>query len=106
MRSCNLKLIDYQNKIKGYVNIANKANYLIIGADNLKQHNKKLYLILADTNSGKNLIKIVNAKSDTVPVIFLENLYLYTGIENCKIVGIKNLGLSEQILKIVKEQKI
>ena len=30
------------NKIKGLVNISNKAGYLIIGADNLKKYNKNI----------------------------------------------------------------
>jgi len=100
-----LNLTQSKNKIKGYINIANKAGYLIIGADNLKNYNKKLYLMLADKTAGKNLFKIANLKHD-IPLVILDDFFDYVGIENCKIIGIKNLGLSQEILKIVKEQNI
>lgn len=94
---------EQKKKIKGYISIANKAGYLIIGADNLKSYNKKLYLLLADSNSGKNLLKILDRKNE-IPQFVVDNLFEFTGIENCKIVGIRNLGLSNQIIKLIKEQ--
>ncbi len=100
-----MNLTQSKNKIKGYINIANKAGYLVIGADKLKNYNKKLYLLMADKTAGKNLFKIARAKQD-IPFVVLNNLCEYVGIENCKIIGIKNFGLSQEILKIVKEQNI
>lgn len=97
-----------KEKIKGYISIANKAGYLIIGADNLKGYHKKLYLVLADSASGKNLLKIANNLKQNLnaELFILDNLETYTGINNCKIVGIKNKGISEEIIKLIKELKI
>lgn len=94
------------NKIKGYVNLANKAGYLIIGAENLKYYKKKLYLVLYAQNSGRDIQKIVkNFKTNpSVVVIEIDNqdFTKIVSIENCKIVGIKNLGLSKEIIKIIR----
>ena len=94
-----------KQKIKGLISICKKAGYLIIGTDNLKGYKQKLYLLMYEKQSGKNLIKIVNnIKQQTNVTIFeLENLNEYTNIEGCKIVGIKNKGLADQIEKLLKE---
>lgn len=94
-----------QQRIKGLISICKKAGYLIIGGDNLKGYNHKLYLILYEKNSGKNLIKIVNnLKEQTDAVSYeLENLFDYTNIQGCKIVAVKNKGLANQIEKLLKE---
>jgi hypothetical protein len=91
-------------KIKGYLSIANKAGYLIIGSENLKGYNKKLYLVLADIDGGKSLIKIANNLKEKTQneVYFLENIENLVSIPNCKIVGIKNLGLSNQIINLLR----
>ena len=94
------------NKVKGYINIANKAGYLIIGSDNLKYYKKKLYLILYAQNSGKDIQKIVmNCKTKlSAEIIEIENQEFakIVSIENCKIVGIKNLGISKEIIKVIR----
>ena len=94
------------NKIKGLINISNKAGYLIIGADNLKNYRKKLYLIIYSNNSGKNLQKIAYTCKSYLGCEMIEldeqDFEKIVSIENCKIVGIKNLGLSQEIIKIVR----
>lgn len=93
-------------KIKGLINIANKAGYLIIGADALKGYNKKLYLILACEDSGKNLFKVVErTKEITNCQVEILNLATFTQvvtIPNCKVVGIKNKGITEEIIKYIR----
>lgn len=94
------------NKIKGLVNISNKAGYLIIGADNLKKYNKKLYLILYSNDSGKSIQKVVNNQKlltncDTFE-IEAQDFSKIVSIENCKIIGLKNLGLSKEIIKVIR----
>ncbi len=94
------------NKIKGLVNISNKAGYLIIGADNLKKYNKKLYLILYSNDSGKSIQKVVNNQKlqtncDTFEVE-TQDFSKIVSIENCKIIGLKNLGLSKEIIKVIR----
>ena len=91
-------------KVQGLISICKKAGYLIVGGDNLKGYTQKLYLVLYEKNSGKNLIKIANSlKSPNTDIYELENLFDYTNIEGCKIVGIKNKGLADQIQKLLKE---
>lgn len=94
-----------ENKAKAYLGQARNAGYLIIGSDNLDNYDKKLYLILIDKNAGKSSNKIASRhKENGVEVIFAENLEILSNIKNCKILGIKNKGLSEEIKKnLVKE---
>lgn len=95
-----------KEKIKGYISIAKKAGYLVVGADNLKGYNKKLYLVLASKQGGKNLIKIANSLKEKTKdqVYFLENLEEISQLYNCKILGIKNLGISQQIINLLRSE--
>jgi len=94
------------DKLKGFLNICRKANYLIIGGEALSNYNKKLYLVLYDSSSKKNTLKIVEKFSNKgIKTMELDNLDTILLINNCKIVGIKNKNLSEEILKICGEEK-
>ena len=92
-------MIQNIDKIKGLINIANKAGYLIIGSDALKGYNKKLYLLLYDLDIGKNTQKIVNQfKLNTDCIVYGIEDCIYckiVNVPNCKIVGIKKKGISE-----------
>lgn len=92
-----------KEKIKGYINIAHKAGYLIFNGEKLEEYNKKLYLVLFDPDAGKNTLKIIEKLKDKYPIAQLENLAEYVNIKNCKIVGIKNKDLSEIILKLINQ---
>lgn len=91
-----------REKIKSYLGISHKAGYLIIGADNLKNYNKKLYLILVDKNISNTLQKVINKFEGQIQVEIIENLNELVEIENCKIVGIKNYGLANEIIKNIR----
>lgn len=92
-----------KNKLTGYLNICNKAGYLIIGGENLENYTKKLYLVLYDFSAQKNTMKIVEKiKNKDITTIGVENLEEITKIKNCKILGIKNKNLSEIILNLLK----
>lgn len=95
-----------EEKIKGYISIAKKAGYLIVGADNLKGYNKKLYLVLADKSGGKNLLKIADSLKEQTKdqVFFVENLDVLAQLYNCKILGIKNLGISQAIINLLRSE--
>ncbi len=97
-------------KIKGLINISNKAGYLIIGADNLKGYKKKLYLILRSSDSGKNLIKVSQEVQKNTNCIIedvdCEIFKKIVVIDNCKIVGIKNKGISEEVIKYIRSEDI
>ena len=98
--------INILNKVKGLINISNKAGYLIIGADTLKNYSKKLYLIIRSNESGKNLQKVAaNLVTKTMCeeiVLNEEEMKFITSMDNCKIIGIKNLGLSKEIIKYIR----
>lgn len=91
-------------RIKNYLGLARNAGYLIIGSDKLDDYDKKLYLILIDESAGKNSQKIsLRQKERGVEILTVKNLEELSSIKNCKILGIKNKGLSDQIIKIIKE---
>ncbi len=89
-----------RDKIKNYLGLSRRAGYLIIGADNLKKYDKKLYLLLVDENLSNTQQKMINRfKEREVETLLIENLWELVGIENCKIVGVKNKGLADEIIK-------
>ncbi len=92
------------SKIKGYINIAHKAGYLIIGSDALKGYDKKLYSIIYDKSALKNTLKVVNYfQEKSLPIKEVDNLEELTSIKNCKIIGLKNKNLSDLILKLLND---
>ena len=85
-------------KAKGYINIAHKAGYLIIGGDKLDGYKQKLYLVLIDKSAGKASQKIANRlKENNIEILWVENLPELCDIKTCKILGIKNKDLSVNI---------
>lgn len=87
-------------KLSGYLNIARKANALVIGADNLDVYRKKLYLILVASTAGKSTQSIVNKVVKNTGCEKIEtslNLSEILCISNCQVVAIKNKGLAEKI---------
>lgn len=96
-------------KINNYLGICKKANYLIIGSDNLKNYTKKLYLLVVCGEITNTIKKTVNdlleGYADLKCIILNEEFGNAIGIEHCKIVGVKNKGLCEEILKNDSEFK-
>lgn len=90
------------SKLGNYLGISRKANYLIIGNDNIKYYSKKMYLIILSPDCSENLRKNAKFKAEQYGIDCIEyndSISKYIGIENCKIVALKNKGLSEAILK-------
>ena len=92
------------DKIKGLVSISRKAGYAVLGGENLLSYDKKLYLVMLDASAGKSLSREVNfyCKSRNLAPVVVENLSDLVGIENCKVVGIKNKKLAENIEGLLK----
>ena len=91
------------NKLKGYLNISNKAGYMIVGGEKLDSYNKKLYLVIYDKTAQKSTIKVVEKiKTRGIPVVEVENLEELISIKNCKIIGLKNKNLSDIIVDIIE----
>lgn len=91
-------------RIKGYIGIARKAGYAIIGGEKISSHTQKLYLILVDQNAGKSLMREMDfvAENRNIPILKCDEMEELVGIENCKAVAFKNKALSEMIIKILK----
>jgi len=91
-------------KIKDYITIANKAGYLIWGVDNLKNYTHKLYLVLYRSDVTKTILKALNSLNESITKIMLDedefNEIVQT--DKCKIVAVKNLGLSNKIIEIIR----
>ena len=89
-----------REKIKAYLDIAAKAGYLIVGSDKLDGYNKKLYLVLIDASAAKSSQKVYEKLFGRgIDGAKLENLGELLTKPTCKIVGVKNHGLSEEIKK-------
>lgn len=93
-------------KISNYLNISQKAGYVIFGADNFKTYKQKMYLILVRKDAGKSLYKQASMMAiKTGSQLFEIEVDIFKEItksENCKLIGIKNKGLSEQIIKLLE----
>lgn len=95
-----------RSKLKGYLNISNKAGYLIVGGEKLEFYNKKLYLVIYDSSAQKNTIKVVEKiKNKNIPVLSVENLEELISIKNCKIIGLKNKKLSDIMIDIIENKE-
>ncbi len=98
------KLEKNLNNLVGLISIARKAGFCIIGQDKLRDYDKKLYLILLDKNAGKSLERQMSflSKDREIPLHRIEGLAEMLAIENCKVVGIKNKAISENLIKSLK----
>lgn len=88
-----------ENKLKGYINVAKKASYVIIGRDNIELlKNKKFYLFVLSSTAPKSLIDFAENLSKIKQCEFIKlnklNLDELVYTNNCKIIGIKNKNLS------------
>lgn len=93
-----------KNKLQGYLNIAKKAGYVIIGGEKLYNYNKKLYLVIYDNTSEKNTLKVVDKiKQINIPIFSIDNLQDIVSIKNCKIIGIKNKNLSDIMMQCISD---
>ncbi len=92
------------NRLQGLLSIARKAGFCVIGQDNLKGYDKKLYVILLDKTAGKSLQREMKFLSSTrgIPILEVSELNKITAIENCKVLGVKNKNLSDSIIKDIK----
>lgn len=88
-----------REKLASYLGIAMQAGYAIIGSDKLDGYDKKLYLVLIDTDAGKSSRKVYDRLiASGIEGRVVENLGALNNKTN-KIIGIKNKGLSEEIKK-------
>lgn len=90
-------------KANGYVNIANRAGYIIWGTDGLKGYTHKLYLILYREDFGTTIQKTINRFNNIESIkLTIDEFNFVVGNDNCKILAIKNKGISEKIVKLLR----
>ncbi len=91
-------------EINGLIGICRKAGYVIIGGENIKKNTHKMYLILLDETAGNSLKREMNfvANSKNIPIQTLSNLANIVGIDNCKVIALKNKALSDKIIETLK----
>ena len=97
-------VVNKLDKIKGYIGIANRAGYVVWGADNLKNYTHKLYLAIYREDFGKTIQKTLNNINEDIPKIMLNeaDFNYVVNTDNCKLLAIKNKGLSEQIIELLR----
>lgn len=89
-------------KLNGYINLANRAGYIIWGTDNLKNYTHKMYLILYREDFGKTIEKTLN-RFETKKIKLRENDFnQIVGSSSAKILAIKNKGITEQIVNLLR----
>lgn len=95
------------SKINNYLGICKKAGYLIVGSDNLQDYHQKLYLIIVRGEISTTIKKLIKRKMleyENIPCIIAKEEFSHViGLQNCKVVGIKNKGITEEILKLQNE---
>lgn len=94
--------------IKTYLGFCIKSRSIVIGQDRLKVSKEKIYLIVYCNTASQNLKDLISRLSDKFKCKALmldENLEQYTSIIGCKVLGITNQSLAEQIIKVVESEK-
>lgn len=89
----------------GYLNIAKSGGYVIWGTDGLKGYTHKLYLIVYRQDFGKTIEKTLNRFKDLgIKQIMLseQDFNDFVGFTTCKILAIKNKGIAEQIINLLR----
>ncbi|MFA6859774.1 MAG: hypothetical protein WCR30_00070 [Clostridia bacterium] len=96
--------MEINNRLSGLLSIARKGKFAVIGLDNIKKHVGKCNLILICSSASDNLKKESKYYSEKFGAELLEteSLEKLIKIDNCKIVGINNLGIASSIGKILR----
>ena len=92
--------------IKTYLGFCIKSRAIVIGQDRLKAFKDNLHLIVYCTSSSQNLKDLVARLGDKFKcqTIMLDNLEEYTSINGCKVLGITNKSLAEQIIRVADKK--
>ena len=93
--------------IKTYLGFCIKSRAIVIGQDKLKGSKDKIYLIVYCNTASQNLTDLairLGEKLGCKVLNFNEPLADYTHIEGCKILGITNQSLANQIIKVAENK--
>ena len=90
--------------IKTYLGFCIKSRSIVIGQDRLKVSKDKIYLIIYCNTASQNLKDLVERlaiKFKCDALVLDEILEEYTSIKGCKVLGITNQSLAQQIIKVM-----
>ena len=92
-------------RANGYINIAQRGGYVIWGTDNLKGYTHKIYLILYREDYGKTIEKTITRFKESGALFIklnIDDFNMVVGSKSSKIIAIKNKGISEQIINLLR----
>ncbi len=96
-----------QNEWVKFLNLSKKAGAVLYGIDEIAKSRSKVYLIMLSTvTATQNLrAKVDNfiAKNDTKLIKLNEDLNIFLNTDNCKVIGLTNESLANQIKTYFKE---
>lgn len=89
-------------KLISYIGLAQRANDVIYGEDQIKEKLKLVKVILVDSNAPDKFKERVLAKFSNQQIFVIENLQQALHKDNVNIVGIKNEELSKVINNLLR----
>ncbi len=96
-----------QNEWTKYLSLAIRAGAVVYGIDDINRSREKIYLILlSERLATQNLKEKVNnfiAKKDTILIKLDDDLNKLLNTNNCKVIGLTNENLANQIKTYFKE---
>lgn len=93
--------------IKTYLGFCIKSRAIVIGQDRLKANKEPIHLIVYCSTASQNLKDLVERLADKFKckaLLLDEKLEDYTSIEGCKVMGITNKSLADQIIKVADKK--
>ena len=93
--------------IKTYLGFCIKSRAIVIGQDRLKANKEQIHLIVYCSTASQNLKDLVERLADKFKckaLLLDEKLEDYTSIEGCKVMGITNKSLADQIIKVADKK--
>ncbi len=87
------------NNLTKYLGLAQRSGSLVFGLDNIFKAKQKIHLILVDKSFSENSIKKAQnfCLTKNIDLIFVEQLDNILHTTNCKIAGICNINIVNQI---------
>ncbi|MBQ7797726.1 MAG: hypothetical protein IJ371_01230 [Clostridia bacterium] len=93
--------------IKTYLGFCIKSRSIVIGQDRLKVSKDKIHLIVYCSTASQNLQDLIVRMCDKFKcksILMDEKLEDYTNITGCKVLGITNKSLADQIIKVAENK--
>ena len=93
--------------IKTYLGFCIKSRAIVIGQDRLKISKEQIHLIVYCSTASQNLKDLIVRLADKFKckaLLLDEKLEDYTSIEGCKVMGITNKSLADQIIKVADKK--